>query len=343
MISRAPQTSETPRAHITNAAAFECLRDTGIEDKALRNATKNDCMAHTRWCQSMLGKEYARIHSWGNDPARKGDYELASPCRHHDLPQTLLEPVMVREAAVRGVKVRFNTEFIKFVDNGEQGITTTVRDIITDITYDIHSKYLIGADGARSRIVKQLQLPLVTKPGQGFAVNLLVEADLEKHMQFRKGNLHWIMQHDRELPKWGDNTLWRMVNPWKEWMVITLAHPSVTNANELQATEEEHIRHIKLTLGRDDIPIKLKHTSVWTINEIYAENYSVGRVHCFGDATHRHPPFNGLGSNTCIQDAYNIAWKLAYVIKGLAGPELLDSFSPERQPVGAGVVERCVE
>ena len=61
---------------------------------------------------------------------------------------------------------------------------------------------------------------------------------------------------------------------------------------------------------------------------------------CLGDAVHRHPPFNGLGSNTCIQDAYNLAWKIAYVMKGKAGASLLDSYSLERQPVGASVVER---
>ena len=62
---------------------------------------------------------------------------------------------------------------------------------------------------------------------------------------------------------------------------------------------------------------------------------------CLGDAVHRHPPFNGLGSNTCIQDAFNLAWKIAYVTKGLAGPSLLDSYSDERQPVGQGVITRA--
>lgn len=62
---------------------------------------------------------------------------------------------------------------------------------------------------------------------------------------------------------------------------------------------------------------------------------------CFGDATHRHPPFNGLGSNTCIQDAFNLAWKIDYVMAGKAGPKLLDSFSQERQPVGADIIARA--
>lgn len=62
---------------------------------------------------------------------------------------------------------------------------------------------------------------------------------------------------------------------------------------------------------------------------------------CLGDAVHRHPPLNGLGSNTCIQDAYNLAWKIAYVHKGLASPSLLSTYSVERQPVGHSVITRA--
>jgi hypothetical protein len=60
-----------------------------------------------------------------------------------------------------------------------------------------------------------------------------------------------------------------------------------------------------------------------------------------GDAVHRHPPLNGLGSNTCVQDAYNLAWKVAYVLKGQAGAGILDSYTKERQPVGHSVIRRA--
>ena len=66
-----------------------------------------------------------------------------------------------------------------------------------------------------------------------------------------------------------------------------------------------------------------------------------GRVFCGGDAVHRHPPTSGLGSNTCMQDAFNLAWKLAFVVKGHAGPGLLESYRVERAPVGAQIVARA--
>jgi len=80
---------------------------------------------------------------------------------------------------------------------------------------------------------------------------------------------------------------------------------------------------------------------VWTVNNMYARENFRGRVFCMGDAVHRHPPSNGLGSNTSIQDAYNLAWKLALVLKGKAAPSLLDSYNAERSPVAKQIVTRA--
>jgi hypothetical protein len=69
-LASAPGTADTPRAHITNMAALECLRDIGLEEECQKVAVKGDSMQHTRWCRSMAGEEFARIYSWGNDPQR---------------------------------------------------------------------------------------------------------------------------------------------------------------------------------------------------------------------------------------------------------------------------------
>ena len=85
----------------------------------------------------------------------------------------------------------------------------------------------------------------------------------------------------------------------------------------------------------------IRSTSLWGNNKMYATRYRDGRVFCMGDAVHRHPPSNGLGSNTSIQDAYNLAWKLALVLRGQAGEGLLDSYDAERVPVGRQIVLRA--
>ncbi|CAK3997996.1 related to phenol 2-monooxygenase [Lecanosticta acicola] len=340
MLSAASGTAKEPRAHITNAAALECLRAIGLEAEAVQHATPPESMQHTRWCRSMAGEEFARIHSWGNQPERKGEYEAASPCRHVDLPQTLLEPILVQESLRRGWSVRFETQFRKYERAGDGSYLSTLQDLLTGQTYRIRSKYLFGCDGARSQIMKQLDLPLIREPGQGMCINLLVDADLSKHMKYRNGNLHWIFTPEIEHPPWGWSTILRMVKPWHEWMFIIFPEPGFDDFR-VRPTQEEYLARVREWIGDDEIPVKVLDVAKWYVNEIVAERYSEGNIFCLGDAVHRHPPLNGLGSNTCVQDAWNLAWKVAYVERGLADTSLLETFSAERQPIGAGVIKRA--
>ncbi|KAH8687562.1 FAD binding domain-containing protein [Tricladium varicosporioides] len=339
MLAATPSTADTPRAHITNMAALECLRDIGLEEECIKVAVKGDCMQHTRWCRSMAGEEYARIYSWGNDPARAGDYDAASPCKHVDIPQTILEPILVQHATHSGFSCRFDTTFLSFERKSEDIILSKVQDNLTKQIYEIPSKYLFGCDGGRSQIVRQMNIPLVKKPGQGLAINVLVKVDLSHVIENRMGNLHWVMRPDEEHPAFGWSAIVRMVKPWNEWMFILFPAPGA--GVDFSPTPKEYHDCIKNMVGVDSVPIEILGISKWFINEIVAEYYSDGNVFCLGDAVHRHPPLNGLGSNTCIQDAYNLAWKIAYTIKGKAGFEILDSFSLERQPVGESVITRA--
>ncbi|KAH9879354.1 hypothetical protein J1614_002793 [Plenodomus biglobosus] len=338
MIAAAPGTSETPRAHITNMAALECLRDIGLEDEVTKVGSTHGCMEHTRWCRSMAGEEYARIHSWGHDPQRKGDYDAASPCDPLDVPQTVLEPILVKYAKDHGFPCYFNTTLVSFVQQDGK-YTCEIKDSNSGESRKIRTKYLFGCDGGRSVIIRQLGIPMIKKPNQGIAINVLVEADLSHLMESRKGNLHWVMDPETDYPAFGKMAIVRMVKPWTEWMFILLPEPGQDLSEE--PTQEEYLARVQELIGDPNIPAKITDISKWYINETVAEYYSHDNIFCLGDAVHRHPPFNGLGSNTCIQDAYNLSWKIAAVSKGLASPSLLSTYSPERQPVGATIVARA--
>ncbi|KAJ9665023.1 hypothetical protein H2201_004888 [Coniosporium apollinis] len=339
MISSSSGPSPTPRAHITNPAALECLRDIGLEDECVALATKGDCMTHTRWCRSMAGEEFARIHSWGNDPQRAGDYAAASPCRHVDLPQTLLEPLLLRWAGVRGWRCRFDTAFVGFEREEGGGIVSRLKDTITGATHRVRSKYLFGCDGARSQVLRQLEISLIKKPGQGLAINVLVKVDMSHLMEHRVGNLHWVMTPDEDTPDWAWVSIVRMVKPWHEWMFILFPKPGT--GVEFSPSPKDYLTVVNKIIGDETLPVEILDISRWYINEIVAEYYSKDNVFCLGDAVHRHPPINGLGSNTCIQDAYNLSWKVAYTMKGKGGPSLLGTYSKERQPVGHSVITRA--
>nr|WP_198598003.1 FAD-dependent monooxygenase [Blastococcus atacamensis] len=158
LITKYGRLSDTPRAHITNQRTMETLRDMGLEDRLMSEATPWEYMGNTTFCTSLAGEELGRIPSWGTDTVRHADYELQSPTTMLDAPQTITEPLLVQAAQDRGARVRFDTEYLSHVQDDE-GVTTTVRDRLSGAEYTIRSKYLIGADGAHSMVAADLDLP----------------------------------------------------------------------------------------------------------------------------------------------------------------------------------------
>jgi 2,4-dichlorophenol 6-monooxygenase len=328
--------ADTPRAHITNQRAMEVLRDLGIEQAAIAQATPQHLMANNVFCESIAGEELGRLYSWGNHPARKGDYDLASPTRMCDLPQNYLEPILLEAAGQRGTTIRFNTEFLDLTQDAD-GVMATVKDRISNETYEIRAKYLIGADGGRSRVAEVIGLPMEGQMGRAGSMNIIVNADLSKYVAHRPSVLYWVLQPGAQIGGIGAGLV-RMVRPWNEWLIIWGYD---IEQGERKLGDDEAVSIVRNLVGDENLEVKIRSTSTWTVNEMYAGYYSVGRVHCMGDAVHRHPPTNGLGSNTSIQDAYNLCWKLKFVLEGKASPDLLDSYSAERQPVGKQIVTRA--
>lgn len=336
MVSRFGWLADKPRAHITNQRTMEVLRDLGLEAEAVSVSSGQNLMANNVFCYSLAGEEFGRILSWGNHPLRKADYELASPTAICDIPQTYMEPILFQAASRRGTKVRMNAEFIGLVQD-ENGVTATIRDRLNDQTFTVRAKYLIGADGARSNVAEAIGLTMEGRTGLSASSNVIFEADLSRYVQHRPSVLYWVLQPGSNIGGIGAGVL-RMVRPWHEWQAIWGVDLDKAETGITVAEAEVALRKL---IGDDDIPLRVKSTAVWTVNNMYASNYAVGRVFCMGDAVHKHPPLNGLGSNTCIQDAFNLCWKLAAVLKGQAGVALLDTYSTERQPVGKQIVTRA--
>lgn len=336
VISRFGWTARTPRAHITNQRTMEVIRDIGLEYEVKALATPNDLMGENPFCTSLAGEELGRLKTWGTHPQRRAEHELASPTRVCDLPQNYMEQILTHAAAHRGSKVRFDTEYLSLEQDAD-GVTATVRDRLTKQTYEIRAKYLIGADGANSKVVDDIGLPLEGRMGVEGSMNMVFEADLTKYVAHRPSVLYWVIQPGSDVGGLGIGVV-RMVRPWHRWLAIW-GYEDPENPPEL--TEELATDIVHNLIGDHDIPVQIKATSTWTVNDMYAKENSRGRVFCMGDAVHRHPPLNGLGSNVSIQDAYNLAWKLALVLRGQAEPSLLATYDEERSPVSAQTVKRA--
>jgi 2,4-dichlorophenol 6-monooxygenase len=338
VINRYRWLANTPRAHITNQRTMEVLRDLGheVEAEAYMHAAHQDLMGENVFCESLAGEEIGRMKSWGNHPLSKAEHLLSSPTMMNDLPQTFMEPILFGTACKRGTQARMSTEYLSHVQY-DDGVTTTCRDRLSGREFEIRSKYLIGADGGNSLVAEHAGLPFEGQMGVGGSMNIVFRADLSKYVAHRPSVLYWVMQPGSDVGGIGMGLV-RMVRPWNEWLIvwgydINEAPPVVDEAMATQVARQ--------LVGDPELEIELLSANTWTVNNMYATHMQKDRVFIMGDAAHRHPPSNGLGSNTSIQDGFNLAWKLAAVLKGQATPTLLDSYSVERAPVARQIVTRA--
>ena len=338
VINRYRWLANTPRAHITNQRTMEVLRDLGaeVEAEAYMHCSEQDLMGENVFCESLAGEEIGRMKSWGNHPLSRAEHLLSSPTMMNDLPQTLMEPLLFKTACSRGTQARMSTEYLSHVQDAE-GVTTTCRDRLTGKDITIRSKYLVGADGGNSKVAEDLGLPFEGQMGVGGSMNILFRADLSKYVAHRPSVLYWVMQPGADVGGIGMGLV-RMVRPWNEWLIVWGYD---INQPAPEVTPEVATEVARQLVGDPELEIELLSANTWTVNNMFATHMQKGRAFIMGDAAHRHPPSNGLGSNTSIQDGFNLAWKLAAVIKGHAGPALLDTYSQERAPVARQIVTRA--
>ncbi len=335
-ISKHPGLSNSPRAHITNQRTMEIFRDAGLEARLLGAATPHHLMGNVSWMTSFTSREIASFRAWGTAPERRADYERASPSPMCNLPQHVMEPIVHAAAIESGADVRFGTELVNFQQN-DDGVLAEIVDRRSGERSIVRAKYLIGADGGKSLVANILGIQLEGTAGLGEAVSCWFKADLGPYVEHRPSVLYWLISPGED--DWLGGGTYVCVRPWDEWVLLFVYDPREGEPNLAEATLVERIRR---HVGDPSLDVEIKNVGTWTVNHLLAPRYRVNRTFIAGDAAHRHPPANGLGSNTSVQDSYNLCWKLAYVLRGWADPSLLDSYDAERRPIGRQVVDRAI-
>jgi 2,4-dichlorophenol 6-monooxygenase len=325
-------TANAPRAHITNQRAVEILRDLGIEERVQARALPHHLMGKQVFATSFAGRELSRMMTWGTGDERIGEYRAASPCQMCNIAQHILEPIMLERAVELGADIRRNHEVLS-VEQDDEHVTARVRPRDGSPEFEVVARYAIGCDGARTVVGRDGGFEFEGEAGKGNAVTVWIEADLSRYTAHRSGALFVTVTPGSE----DLVSIWTCIEPWNEWSTIFL-RPGL-EPNDLD--ESVVTESVRAAIGDDDVEFSVKHVSPWEFNHVVAARYRRGRLFIAGDAAHRHPPANGLGSNTSMQDTYNLAWKLALVVRGLAADGLLDSYDAERQPVGRQIVDRA--
>lgn len=333
-ITKYPGTADSPRAHINNQRTAEILRDLGVEDRLGQTAMPHELMGTQIFATSFAGLELSRTSAWGAGIDRRTDYQMASPSSMSNISQHKLEPIILEAATRNGADIRFNHELVDLhQDRG--GVTARVLERTTGREHEIRSKYLIGADGGRSLVASKAGFEFDGRFNIGEAISVWVEADLTAYTRHRSGAIAFITPQASDI--W--MSIWPCVTPWTQWNPFFFRHgwaPGSTDEETLQG-------YIREAIGDPSVPFKIKKISPWQVNHVVAKSYRSGHVFLAGDAAHRHSPANGLGSNTSVQDSYNLAWKLSLVLSGKADEGLLDSYHDERQPVGRKVIDRAMK
>ena len=224
------------------------------------------------------------------------------------------------------------------VDQDATGVTATVKDLDTGTERRLRSQYLVGTDGAHSKV---RELAGIEFDGRGVfsnSITIYFHAPLAQLLVGKNLSVIYVtnpalsgfFRLDRE-----QNSGFLVVNTAGDTSRPEASSP----ASDIR--EERLIELVRAGAGVPDLAVKIDGVARWRATSDVARRFRNGRIFLAGDAAHLMPPNGGYGGNTGIHDGHNLAWKLALVLKGVAGPGLLDTYEVERRPVGKFTVEQA--
>ncbi|GAA0922180.1 hypothetical protein GCM10009549_41670 [Streptomyces thermoalcalitolerans] len=330
LVERHSGTSIHPRGRGNNVRTMELFRVAGIEPEIKTAASllaDNHGILQTPTLVGDAG-EWLFKHI---DPG--GGLARFSPTTWCLCSQNDLEPVLLAGARRLGGDLRYSHELETFEQDGE-GVTAVVRNRDTDEQYTVRAAYLVAADGPRSPVRNRLGIGQ-SGPGDLFAnVSVTFRSKLLADVVGDRLFICCYLTNPE-----ADGALLPIDNK-EHWVFHAPWHPERGETLD-EFTEDRLTRHIRRAVGVSDLDVEITGKASWRAAERVADSYAVGRVFLTGDSAHEMSPTGAFGSNTGIQDAHNLAWKLAAVLDGWAGPALLETYDTERRPVATATSARA--
>jgi putative polyketide hydroxylase len=336
LVERRADISWVPRARNLNFRTLEVFRGLGLGGEVCAAGTPSSASRIVRKTSLTSAEEENILGVHQLEPP--GFDEISPDLFLLFCPQSRLEPLLRAEAQKKGCDVRYGTKLSSFAQD-DAGVTAALTDSTTGRSYAVQADYLIGADGAHSHIREALG---IRSQGHGVLPEYIIfvyfrapwQPLIAGHgadaIQVRNADVDGVFLLNRE-----ENL----------GMFIISYHPD--HGETFQEYSAERCRMliekaIGKAPGEPEIAVEIIDVVHWQPAESVAERFRSGRVFLVGDAAHTMPAYKGLGVNTAIQSAQNLAWKLAAAMHGLAGQELLATYQTERHPVGRFVANQSL-
>jgi 2-polyprenyl-6-methoxyphenol hydroxylase-like FAD-dependent oxidoreductase len=332
-IERLRQGSQLPRAAFFHMRTLELFRSAGIEDDVrARSLEEFEPEGSIVLMDKLSGKVLK-----GFVPSLNEGVDAFSPCRRLFVTQPGLEPILRRRAEGTGASVLNGHEVVGLTQDADV-VTTTIRDVDSGEERTIRSQYVVGADGAHSRVRELLGIEFDGRGVFSNSITVYFKAPLAPVLAGTNfsviyiGNPHLggFFRLDKD-----QNSGFLVVNTAGDTSKPEASAP----ANDVR--EETLVAHVRHAAGVVDLPVTITGVARWRATSDVARRFRSGRVFLAGDSAHLMPPNGGYGGNTGIHDGHNLAWKLALVLNGVAGPQLLDTYDVERRPAATFTVEQA--
>jgi len=343
-VERHTGTAINARAGHFHLRTVEILRSAGLED-AVRHKSQEQYPPDggINNVESLAGREIANYF-----PNLNAGVDEFSPTVRLFINQDALEPILRTRASELGARLRYRTECTSLEQDAD-GVTAVVRDLESGTESSVRAKYVVAADGNRSPVRERLGIGMHGHGLLSHSITIYFRAlaDLGPLLKDRNQGVHYVtnplMRGFFRLDRSG-NAGFLVVNLVGDTSrpEIIAAFPSAPWANVAEGIPEQRaLELLRAAIGVPDVDVVIDDIATWRAEANCADRFQDGRVFLAGDAAHVVPPNGGYGGNTGVQDAHNLAWKLALTLAGVAGPGLLDTYDAERRPVGELTVEQA--
>lgn len=310
-----------PQAHVLKTRTLEIYRKLGLDTAIIERATP---VAETRFINWFSSLSASFLASLDLQHIRSGAATRdLSPTRAANLPQDELEQLLFDAASRNACDVRFNTDVTSARNYGDFAVVlATNRETGEAIAFE--ADYVVAADGASSSVRRGLGINMSGETAIASFVAIYFHSDLSRFFNERPGLVNWGLHPDAR------GTL--IVHGMRKRSVFMHEYDPTRERLE-DFTPARCSALVRRMIGAADHPFEIQSVGGWTMTAQIAESYSKERIFLIGDAAHRFPPTGGLGLNTGAQDVFNLIWKLDLVLRGRAGPALLQTYEAECRPV----------